>query len=75
MRVKPSENKMHLSLQKVHDIAKKVGGEKTHHMRYLQVPINVLMPEAFVEPFQVVRDKEDSSVERSKILVGVCTEL
>jgi aryl-alcohol dehydrogenase-like predicted oxidoreductase len=50
MRVKPTDMKMHLSLQKVRDLAVKVGGD-SHHMRYLQVPINVMMPEAFVEPF------------------------
>ena len=76
-RVKPTDHKMHLSLQKVNDLACKIGGEKTHHMRYLQVPINVMMPEAFVEPFQIVRDKgstEDSIVERPKILIGCCTD-
>lgn len=51
MRTKPSELKMHLSLQKVNDLACKIGGEKTHKFRYLQVPMNVMMPEAFVEPF------------------------
>jgi aryl-alcohol dehydrogenase-like predicted oxidoreductase len=50
MRVKPTETKMHLNLQKVRDLAVKVGGDK-HHMRYVQTPINVMMPEAFVEPF------------------------
>jgi hypothetical protein len=48
--VKPSEQKMHLSLEKVVRIAEKVGG-KNHHMRYIQLPINVMMPEAFVEPW------------------------
>jgi hypothetical protein len=42
---------MHLSLEKVIQVAEKVGGGKNHHMRYIQVPINVLMPEAFVEPW------------------------
>jgi hypothetical protein len=36
-------------------LAEKVGGDK-HHMRYIQIPINVLMPEAFVEPWQRVED-------------------
>ena len=47
-RKKPSEKKMHLSLQKVHQIAEEVGGSK-HHFKYIQVPINILMPEAFCE--------------------------
>ena len=49
-RVKHTEAKMHLSLEKVMKVAEKVGG-KEHHMKYLQVPINVMMPEAFVEPW------------------------
>lgn len=49
-RVKSSETKVHLSLQKVVQLAEKIGG-KNHHMRYIQIPINVLMPEAFVEPW------------------------
>ena len=50
LRVKPSEHKMHLNIENVVKIAEKVAG-KEHHMRYVQVPINVLMPEAFVEPW------------------------
>jgi hypothetical protein len=41
---------MHLSLEKVMRLAEKVGGSD-HHMRYIQVPINVMMPEAFIEPW------------------------
>jgi hypothetical protein len=50
LRVKPTEDKMHLSLEKVYKLAEKVGGSD-HHFKYVQVPINVLMPEAFVEPW------------------------
>lgn len=57
-RVKPSEGKMHLSLQKVHELAQKVGGESDHHFKYIQVPINLMMPEAFSEPWQQYQDKE-----------------
>ena len=49
-RVKPSESKLHLSVQKVHQLAQKVGGAE-HHFRYVQVPINIMMPEAFCEPW------------------------
>lgn len=66
-RAKPSQNKQHLSLQKVHRLAQKVGGDQDHHFRYLQVPINVMMPEAFCEPWQPVEDKD--GVERQKMLV------
>ncbi len=47
---------MHLNLEKIIKIAEKVGGAD-HHFRYIQVPINVMMPEAFVEPWQKAEDK------------------
>jgi aryl-alcohol dehydrogenase-like predicted oxidoreductase len=65
-RVKPSEQKLYLSLQKVHRLAEKVGGTK-HHFRFVQTPINVMMPEAFCEPWQQFEDKD--GVERQKMLV------
>jgi len=34
-RVKPSESKMHLSVQKVHKVAEEVGGSKAHSFKYL----------------------------------------
>jgi hypothetical protein len=63
---------MHLSLEKVVRLAEKVGG-KDHHMRYIQVPINVMMPEAFIEPWQKVEDPKDKVV-RNKILLPVCND-
>ena len=49
-RVKPTESKMFLSLQKVERLAQSIVGEdKKHHFRYIQVPCNVVMPEAFIE--------------------------
>ena len=42
-------------------------------MRFIQVPVNVMMPEAFVEPWQVMEDRE--GVARNKILVGCLSEL
>ena len=52
MRVKPTESKMHLNLQKVVRLAQKIVGEdKEHHMKFVQVPCNIMMPEAFVEPW------------------------
>ena len=56
-RVKPTEAKMHLNLQKVERIAQKVVGEdKKHNFKYIQVPANVLMPESFVELWQAFED-------------------
>ena len=71
-RTKPSESKVHLSLEKVVRIAEKVGG-KNHSMNYIQVPINVLMPEAFVEPWQRVEDEQ--KIVRNKILLPACNDL
>jgi len=65
---------MHLNLQKVIKLAEKVGGEKTHHMRYIQAPINMIMPEAFVEPWQALEEK-DTGIIRQKMLAAVCSEL
>ena len=42
---------MHLNLQKVVQLAEKVGGEKTHNFKFIQAPINILMPEVFTEPW------------------------
>ncbi len=63
---------MHLSLEKVVRLAEKVGG-KDHHMRYLQIPINVMMPEAFVEPWQKIEDPKDK-ITRNKILLPICND-
>jgi hypothetical protein len=48
---------MHLNIQKVHRLAEKVGGSD-HHLKYVSVPINVMMPEAFCEPWQRFEDKD-----------------
>lgn len=50
LRTKPTDNKMYMSIQKVERLAQKlVGEDKQHNMRYVQVPVNMMMPEAFVE--------------------------
>lgn len=41
-------------------------------MRYLQLPINVMMPEAFVESWQKVEDEK--KVIRNKILLPICND-
>lgn len=71
-RTKPSETKMHLSIQKVHRIAEQVGGAG-HHFKYVSVPINVMMPEAFCEPWQ--RFEQKDGVERQKMFVAACSDL
>ena len=50
LRVRPTDTKMHLNLQKVNRTAQKVVGEgKKHNFKFVQAPCNVLMPEAFIE--------------------------
>lgn len=72
LRVKPTEQKMHLNIQRVEKLAQKVAG-KSHNMKFVQVPVNVMMPEAFVEPWQVMEDSE--GVARNKILVGCLSDM
>lgn len=57
LRVKPTEHKMHMNIQKMARIAQKVVGDgKQHHLRYVQTPCSMLMPEAFIEPWQSYED-------------------
>ena len=42
-------------------------------MRFVQVPVNMMMPEAFVEPWQIFEDEE--GVKRNKILLACLTDL
>lgn len=63
---------MHMNIQKVEKIARQVGGD-AHNFKYVQIPVNIMMPEAFVEPWQVFEDAEE--VKRNKILLGVLTDL
>jgi hypothetical protein len=43
----------HLSLARLRDAAMAAGG-KDHHFRWIQLPLNLAMPEAFLAPTQVV---------------------
>lgn len=59
---KPNEDKLYLNLQKVVELAEKVGG-KDHGFKYVQAPVNVMMPEAFAEPWQEVIEKNEAGEE------------
>jgi hypothetical protein len=48
---------LYCNLQEVVSIAEKVGG-KNHGFRVIQVPINIMHPEAFVEKYQNFSDTE-----------------
>ena len=74
-RAKSSEEKIYLNLQKVVELAEKVAG-KDNHFNYIQAPINVMMPEAFIEPWQdFVEDRGEDKVATKQILVAACNML
>ena len=50
-RSPPEEEGIHLSLQKVHNLAEKVGG-KDHRLKFIQLPINAVAFEAVFEEWQ-----------------------
>ena len=49
-----------------------VGEDKKHNFKFIQVPCNVLMPEAFVEPWQPFEDSK--GVVTNKQLVTSATD-
>ena len=54
-----SEKDLHVSLERVLEIAKKVAGDKKHHFSTVQLPINLMMPEAFISKWQELNGKEE----------------
>ncbi|CAI2368819.1 unnamed protein product [Moneuplotes crassus] len=74
-RARNREEKIYLNLQKVVELAEKVCG-KDNHFNYIQVPINVMIPEAFIEPWQDFNEKRgDETVATNKTLLAVCSML
>jgi aryl-alcohol dehydrogenase-like predicted oxidoreductase len=45
---RPSESPEALSLQRLEDIAREAGGDG-HHFRFIQLPVNLAMPQAFAD--------------------------
>ena len=70
-RVSQSNQAIHANLQQIHKIAEEVGG-KDHGFRFLQTPINVMNPEAFVEKYQTFVKNDKAAVGS---LTAVCGEL
>ena len=50
-RAKAEEEGIYLNLQKCIKWAEEIGGKEKHGFRFVQAPMGVLMPEAFVEPW------------------------
>ena len=78
-RAKEEETNIYLSLQKCIELAEKIGGKDTHGFRFVQVPMSVMMPEAFVEKWQEFEDPSLSAAttdeKERKILVALCNLL
>jgi aryl-alcohol dehydrogenase-like predicted oxidoreductase len=52
-----SEKEIHLSLNKVVRLAEEVGGAE-HGMRFVQLPVNIMMPEAFIHKWQELKGND-----------------
>jgi hypothetical protein len=63
---------LHSNLQEVVALAEKVGG-KDHGFRFIQVPVNIMHPEAFVENYQNFTHSEKGVIPVT--LTAVCTSL
>ncbi len=67
----PEEHQQYLNLKEIFDIAREVGGEN-HHFRFIQLPYNIAMLEAFNLKNQSVEGKKVSTLEAAEIL-GIYT--
>ncbi|GMH42510.1 hypothetical protein BSKO_10429 [Bryopsis sp. KO-2023] len=63
----PPQHKMYVSLEKVVELAREVGGVG-HGFRYIQLPVNLKMPEAWLEKWQVVKGEELCTLEAAALL-------
>jgi aryl-alcohol dehydrogenase-like predicted oxidoreductase len=57
----------YLSLASMEEIARDVGGAE-HHFRFVQLPLNLAMPEALLRPNQVVERKTMAMVQAARAL-------
>jgi aryl-alcohol dehydrogenase-like predicted oxidoreductase len=65
-REKP-ESQGYLSLEAIAQIAEEAGG-KDHHFRFVQLPLNLAMPEALTLPNQIVAGKTMAMVQAGRAL-------
>ncbi|KAM3131576.1 hypothetical protein pb186bvf_016360 [Paramecium bursaria] len=66
-RASPAEIKIHLNLEKIVKLAEEVAGPN-HHFRYVQMPINVGMPEAFLEDWQRYKEEQTQILSVARFL-------
>ena len=57
----------YFSLAEMEEIAREVGGSD-HHFRFVQLPVNLAMPEALIRPNQVVQGKTLAMVQAARTL-------
>jgi len=57
----------YLSLAEMAAIAREAGGRE-HHFRFVQLPLNIAMPEAFTRPNQIVEGKPMAMVKAARAL-------
>jgi aryl-alcohol dehydrogenase-like predicted oxidoreductase len=57
----------YFSLAEMEEIAREVGGGD-HHFRFVQLPVNLAMPEALIRPNQVVQGKTMAVVQAARAL-------
>ncbi|HEX4001253.1 MAG TPA: aldo/keto reductase [Candidatus Acidoferrales bacterium] len=57
----------YLSLAEMEEIARDAGGAE-HHFRFVQLPVNLAMPEALIRPNQVVQGKTLAMVQAARAL-------
>lgn len=57
----------YLSIAEVEEIARDAGGA-AHHFRFVQLPLNLAMPEALIRPNQVVQGKTLAMVQAARAL-------
>ncbi len=67
----PENHQQYLNLKEIFDIAKEVGGEN-HHFRFIQLPYNIAMLEAFVLKNQSINGEKVSTLEAAEKL-GIYT--
>ena len=70
----PSTNNYWMSLEKLAEIAEAVGG-KENNFNYISLPINLAMPEAFIEEYQFIGTESTNTLTaaerlRLNVMVG-----
>jgi len=66
----------YLNLETIVELAESVGGSETHGFRYIQLPYNLVLPEALTQPYQRARGERLSVLHAASDLgVGVFTSV